>query len=183
VVTTPGDALALNFPSYANAADDTTGILSSTMASFTLDLWFAGTGVGQVAGNLVSEWGQSGTYNGYNISCISLSNNNVYVGFWTGALYQLNVGTYIRNTWTHVAYTYFSGTITGYLNGVQIASASVTKSPPTTSYYALASYGNPYPYGTSCYIGAFKIYGTFLSSGQVKQNYNALAPHFGRPMI
>jgi len=144
-------------------------------------MWFSAAG--GVAGNLLAEWGQS-YYGGYNISDISVSGNNVYVGFWNGSsLYQLNVGTYIGNTWTHVAYTYSSGTVVGYLNGVQTASASSTKSPPSTSFFALAGQGNPYGSQLVCAIGAFKVYGAALSATQIKQNYNALAPHFGRPTI
>jgi len=179
-ISTPGDALALSFFSSGYSWDPT-GIVNSTISSFTIDMWFSAAG--GVSGNLLAEWGQS-YYGGYNISDISVSGNNVYVGFWNGSFpYQLNVGTYIGNTWTHVAYTYSSGTVVGYLNGVQTASASSTKSPPSTSFFALAGQGNPYGSQLVCAIGAFKVYGAALSATQIKQNYNALAPHFGRPTI
>jgi hypothetical protein len=180
-ISTPGDALALSFYSSGYSWDPT-GIAASTISSYTIDIWFSAAG--GVAGNLLAEWGQS-YYGGYNIASVSLTGNTMYVGYYAGgsSAFQISVGTYIGNTWTHVAFTYSSGTLIGYANGVQISSTTGTKSAPGTSFFALAGQGNPYGSQLVCAIGAFKVYGAALSATQIKQNYNALAPHFGRPTI
>jgi len=186
IVSTPGDALGLsaifgkNGTSYAY---DPTGIASSSIASYTIDMWFLAAA--NVSGNLLAEWGQA-AYGGYNIASISLTGNTMYVGYYAGgsAQSQISVGSYIGNTWTHVAFTYNgSGTLIGYANGVQIASATYNKVVPGTSFFAIGGQGNPYGSVLICTIGTFKIYASALSAAQVKQNYNALAPHFGQPMI
>lgn len=160
-------------------AQDLTGITSSVISTYTFDIWFyAASGA---SGNMVGELGQA-SQGGWNVMMMSVSGNTIYVGFWQGSVYQLSLGTYTANTWTHVCYTYSGSTVTGYVNGVYVAVGSGGKQWPSAAYYGVASSANPYG-NLACRIGAFKIYSSALTAIQIKQNYNALAPRFGLATI
>jgi len=174
--STPGGstAIVLDGSSYAQ---DQTGITSSTLYLYTLDLWFY-SAAGQSA-SIVGEGGQQ-NIGGWNVTVISVESNTVSVGFWIGGVYRLSVGSYTANTWTHVAYSYnnTTGAVIGYLNGQRVATGTATKQWPTTIFYTTGGGMNPFGNFTG-QIGAFKVYNTVLTDAQVNQNYNALRSRFG----
>lgn len=181
--TCPGgsNVFVFNGSSYAM---DQTGIANSSITSFTMDMWINPSGDGV----LISEMGQGGSpNNGYHTENMGLVSGTVRCGYWC-CPFSYSLGSYTTNTWLHVVYTYdnSTGNTIGYLNGIQTATATSSKSPPGTSFFAMAaaegtSFGNSSGY--SGQIGAYKIYGIALTAVQVKQNYNALASRFGLPNI
>jgi hypothetical protein len=177
-LTTNSYAVVFNGSSYAQ---DLTGITSSTMYSYTLDVWFyAAAGA---SGSVIGELGQP-SLSPWSLTLISINSNTISVGFYSGAQYKLSVGSYSANTWTHVSYTYNDTTkvIIGYVNGVYVTSATVTKLWPTTVYLTAGGAAVPDTTFTGR-IGAFKVYNSILTADQIKQNYNALAGRYGLGLI
>jgi hypothetical protein len=176
--TTASSAVILDGTAYAQ---DLTGITSSTMYSYTLDVWFYAAA--NVSGSVIGELGQP-TLGNWSLTLISINSNTISVGFYSGAQYKLSVGSYTANTWTHVSYTYNNTTkvIIGYVNGVYVSTATVTKLWPTTVYLTTGGAAVPNTNFTGR-IGAFKVYNSVLSATDVKQNYNSLASRYGLSQI
>lgn len=185
--STPGSSTAVVFNGTSQYAMDQTGIAAgpANSSTFTIDLWFYAAA--SVSGSIISEMGQSGSpASGWNVTMMYLSGNTVYAAFWVGGVYSLSLGAYTANTWTHVCYTYSGTSVVGYKNGVQVSTGTASKQYPGSGYYCLAGGGNPYfttGADLACRIGAYKCYGSTLSSTQVKQNYNALCTRFGLSTI
>jgi hypothetical protein len=176
--TTASSAVILDGTAYAQ---DLTGITSSTMYSYTLDVWFYAAA--NVSGSVIGELGQA-SLGSWSLTLISITSNIISIGFWSGAVYKLSVGSYTANTWTHVSYTYNNTTkvIIGYVNGVYVSTATVTKLWPTTVYLTTGGAAVPNANFTGR-IGAFKVYNSVLSATDVKQNYNSLASRYGLSQI
>jgi hypothetical protein len=176
--TTASSAVVLNGTAYAQ---DLTGITSSTMYSYTLDVWFYAAA--NVSGSVIGELGQA-SLGGWSLTLISITSNIISVGFYSGAQYKLSVGSYTANTWTHVSYTYNNSTkvIIGYVNGVYVSTGTVTKLWPTAVYLTTGGAAVPNANFTGR-IGAFKVYNSVLSATDVKQNYNSLASRYGLSQI
>jgi hypothetical protein len=177
-LTTASSAVIFDGSSYAQ---DLTGITSSTMYSFTLDVWFYAAA--NASGSVIGELGQP-TLGNWSLTLISINSNTISVGFYSGAQYKLSVGSYTANTWTHVSYTYNNTTkvIIGYVNGIYVTSATVTKLWPTTVYLTTGGAAVPDTNFTGR-IGAFKVYNSVLTRAQIRQNYNALAGRYGFGLI
>jgi len=176
--TTASSAVVLNGSAYAQ---DLTGILSSTMFSFTLDVWFYAAA--NITGSVIGELGQA-SLGPWSVTLISIATNTISVGFWTGSFYKLSIGSYTANTWTHVSYTYNNSTkaILGYKNGVYVSTSTATKLWPTSVYLTTGGAANP-DITFAGRIGAFKVYNSVLSATDVKQNYNSLASRYGLSQI
>ena len=176
--TTDSYAVVFNGSAYAQ---DLTGITSSTMYSFTLDVWFYAAA--NATGSVIGELGQVGL-GGWELTLISISTNTISVGFWTGAVYKLSVGSYTANTWTHVSFSYNASTnaVIGYVNGLSVSTGTATKLWPTTVYLTTGGRTHPNTIFTGR-IGAFKVYNSVLSAADIKQNYNALAGRYGLGLI
>ena len=176
--TTDSYAVVLNGSAYAQ---DLTGITSSTMYSYTLDVWFYAAA--NASGSVIGELGQP-TLGSWSVTLISINTNTISVGFYSGTHYKLSVGSYTANTWTHVSYTYNNSTnaVIGYVNGIYVTSATVTKLWPTTVYLTTGGAAVPDTNFTGR-IGAFKVYNSVLTANEIKQNYNALAERYGRGLI
>jgi hypothetical protein len=104
-----------------------------------------------------------------------------YSGFYTdnAGVYGASFFGYTSNTWTHVAYSYSSGTLVHYKNGANMGTSyNYHKIWPGTVYFTVGGYANPY--GTFAgQIGAVKVYNAVLSDAQVLQNFNALKGRYG----
>jgi hypothetical protein len=184
-VATPGGPNAIVFAG-SQYAQDQTGVSTSTTFSYTIDVWFyAADGA---SGCIVGEQGGVGVPNGWNDAFVAIDGTNVVnVGFWNGSTtYKVSCGSYSANTWTHVSYSYSISTnaIIGYVNGVQVATATNTKLWSGTNRICISLGGQANPNNNfTGRIGAFKWYNVVLSATDVKQNYNALASRFGLSQI
>jgi hypothetical protein len=184
-VATPGGQNAMVFAG-SQYAQDQTGVSTATTFPYTIDVWFyAAAGA---SGCIVGEQGGVGVPNGWNDAFVAVDGANVVnVGFWNGSTtYKVSCGSYSANTWTHVSYTYSISTnaIIGYVNGVQVATATNTKQWPNTNRISMSLGGQANPNTNfTGRIGAFKWYNVVLSATEVKQNYNALASRFGLSQI
>ncbi len=178
--TTDSYAVVLNGSAYAQ---DLTGITSSTMYSYTLDVWFYAAA--NASGSVIGELGQ-GSLGGWSATLISINTNTISVGFWIGSFYKLSVGSYTANTWTHVSYSYNSSTnaVVGYVNGVSVSTGTATKQWPPSGSVFLTTGGQTNPdTAFTGRIGAFKIYNSVLTANDIRQNYNALAGRYGLGLI
>ena len=177
-LTTASSAVVFDGTAYAQ---DLTGILSSTMYSYTLDVWFYAAA--NATGSIIGEQGQA-SLGGWQLTLISINSNTISVGFWTGAVYKLSLGSYTANTWTHVSYSYNASTsaVIGYVNGVSVSTATATKLWPTTVYLTTGGQTHPNTIFTGR-IGAFKVYNSVLSAADIRQNYNALEGRYGLGLI
>ena len=173
---TPGGSTALVFDG-SSYAQDQTGITSTTMYSYTLDIWFYAAA--NVSGCIVGEQGSAGLPSIWNVILINIESNTINIGFWNGNVYKLSLGSYTANTWTHVSctYDYSTSTLVGYVNGAYVATGTSTKQWPTTMYISLAANANPNPKFTGR-IGPFKLYSAVLNATQVSQNYTGIRSRF-----
>ena len=179
-LTTGSSAVIFDGTAYAQ---DLTGITSSTMYSYTLDVWFYAAA--NASGSIIGELGQA-SLGTWTITLISINTNTISVGFWNGSVYKLSVGSYTANTWTHVSYSYNSSTnaVIGYVNGANVSTGTATKQWPPSGSVFLTTGGQANPDATfTGRIGAFKVYNSVLSDTEVKQNYNALAGRYGLGLI
>lgn len=174
--TTPGGSTALVFDG-SSYAQDQTGITSTTMYSYTLDIWFYAAA--NVSGCIVGEQGSVGLPSIWNVTLINIESNTINIGFWNGNVYKLSLGSYTANTWTHVSctYDYSTSTLVGYVNGAYVATGTSTKQWPMTMYISLAANANPNPKFTGR-IGPFKLYSAVLNATQVSQNYTGIRSRF-----
>lgn len=174
--TTPGGSTALVFDG-SSYAQDQTGITSTTMYSYTLDIWFYAAA--NVSGCIVGEQGSVGLPSIWNVILINIESNTINIGFWNGNVYKLSLGSYTANTWTHVSctYDYSTSTLVGYVNGAYVATGTSTKQWPMTMYISLAANANPNPKFTGR-IGPFKLYSAVLNATQVSQNYTGIRSRF-----
>ena len=177
-LTTAPSAVIFNGSAYAQ---DLTGITSSTMFSYTLDVWFYAAA--NVTGSVIGELGQ-GSLGGWSVTLISINTNTIFIGFWQGSFYKLSVGSYTANTWTHVSYSYNSSTntIIGYVNGVSVSTGTATKLWPGSVFLTTGGQANP-DITFAGRIGAFKVYNSVLTADQIRQNYNSLAGRYGLSTI
>ena len=178
VATPGGTALSYDGSSYAQ---DGTGITSSTMYSYTLDVWFYAAA--NATGSVIGELGQA-SLGGWSVTMICVESNIINVGFWQGSFYKLSLGSYTANTWTHVSYSYNASTnaVVGYVNGVSVSTGTATKLWPTTVFLSTGGQANPNATFIGR-IGAFKVYNSVLSAADIRQNYNALAGRYGLSLI
>lgn len=99
---------------------------------------------------------------------------------WTGAP-VVRLATLVPGTYYHTAMVYNAGTITSYLNGVQVGTATLN----------LTTY-DIYPHGTQLYVGGIRhLYATntdinvvrgynrALSATEVSQNFQSVRRRFG----
>lgn len=158
--------------------------------AYTIEVWFYvsfTTNMNQTV-NIVGEMGQSGApYSGYNWTVIQLRNRQIQIGPYTfNNLAGLNLGTYFPGRWYQVVLTNSANgtsTLTGYVNGAFVASASYTRSAPAASYYTLGGPANNNNTYFNGYIGFYRNYSFVLNATQVKQNYNSLCERYGLSII
>ncbi|MDE1762478.1 MAG: LamG domain-containing protein, partial [Candidatus Micrarchaeota archaeon] len=141
---------------------------------YSFSLWVYPTASNGV---LINElWQQSPTGTGHTPLLEIVSGNLWMYGAGEGTCKYL--GPIATNRWTHVAETYNGATLTGYVNGTLIATASFTRSvdpTPTSQFYTLG-----YPNTANCGSGLpftgevanYQFYNVTLSGVQVKSLYN-----------
>lgn len=101
---------------------------------FSLSIWVYPESAN---GMIIDERGQAGLAGQWagsiwQDSWLNLVSGTVYMSIWQGAGANActSLGTIPLNRWSNIAMTYASGTLSGYINGVYQAHASVTRSAP-----------------------------------------------------
>jgi hypothetical protein len=153
----------------------------TTFPNESVFVWFYPTSAGQI----VSELGQATIDFGYHDSNIEISSGGV-ISFatWGGSLVNKVVSSAKSfNTWYQLGFTYSGTTLTAYINGASIGTATLTRQPPTALYFGLCAIDSITNMGTPGYAGGrmgnFMFYNRGLSSSEVLQNYNATKSRFG----
>ena len=153
----------------------------TTFPNESVFVWFYPTSAGQI----VSELGQETIDFGYHDSNIEISSGGV-ISFatWGGSLVNKVVSSAKSfNTWYQLGFTYSGTTLTAYINGASIGTATLTRQPPTALYFGLCAIDSTTNMGTAGYAGGrmgnFMFYNRGLSSSEVLQNYNAQKTRFG----
>jgi hypothetical protein len=153
----------------------------TTYPNESVFVWFYPTSAGQI----VSELGQATIDFGYHDSNIEISGSGV-ISFatWGGNLTNKVVSSAKSfNTWYQLGFTYSGTTLTAYINGASIGTATLTRQPPTALYFGLCAIDSITNMGTPGYaggrLGNFIFYNRGLSATEVLQNYNAQKGRFG----
>jgi hypothetical protein len=106
---------------YVTMADNTALNLAS--GDFTIECWFYQT-VSGASGPLWHRFnGNYATQGDFQYALYTNSDNTVTVRPYSGSVtdYTINVGSFVPNTWNHVALVRTGNTFYGYLNGVRAA--------------------------------------------------------------
>ena len=159
-------ANALNFQQAGSNYINVPNSASITLGnSFTIEAWVNYSGTSRT---IIDK----GAYD--NLLSLNPAGDNK-LGFYsanTGA-WRYSTGTIPQNTWTHVAVTLNSGTLTFYINGVASGTGSVT---PTSSTGAL-NIGRQGP--TNCFCNAYngsmdelRIWNVARTANQILSNLN-----------
>ena len=155
----------------------------------TLEMWVR---TSSDNGVVLSEQGNSPINTGWHDSQMEIVSGSLKMAVWTAVGFStvLNVGTVTRNVWQQYVLTYnvATSTLSGYLNGVNTASAgSITRASPQSSGSPQLYYMWMYPDSTSLGDGSglagdwsiFRVYNRALSTAEVLQNFNATKTRYG----
>jgi len=111
-----------------------------------------------------------------------------YFGLWNGLGITSDTGTALEyDTWYHMMLTYNGTTLKGYINGAEVASASVTFDSPhddsETDHYLLWGASDTTNMGDGTYfngnMGEIRAYDDAITADQVLSNYNATKSRYG----
>jgi hypothetical protein len=109
-------------------------------------------------------------------------------GLWNGAGTTKDTGSALSyNTWYHMVITYNGTTLKGYINGAEVASASVTFDSPhddgLTVHHLLWGAGSGTNMGDGTYyngnMAEIRTYSDALTAPEVLANYNATKSRYG----
>jgi hypothetical protein len=109
-------------------------------------------------------------------------------GLWNGAGITKDTGAALTyNAWYHMVITYNGTTLKGYINGAEVASASVTYDSPhddgLTVQHLLWGAGNATNMGDGTYyngnMAEIRTYSDALTAPEVLANYNATKSRYG----
>jgi hypothetical protein len=152
----------------------------TTFPNESVFVWFYPTSAGQI----VSELGQAAINTLWHDSNIEISSGGlISFATWGGNLTNKVVSTAKSfNTWYNLGFTYSGTTLTAYINGSSIGTATFTRQTTTALYFGLCAISIT-NMGTEGYAGGrmgnFMFYNRGLSSSEVLQNYNATKSRFG----
>lgn len=159
---------------------NTTNIIQYFTSSFSHFIWY----YPQTAGQIVVELGQTTINVGWHDSNIEISTSGSFsFSTWHSGLSNKVVST-VRNfnQWYHLGMTYTGTTLTAYINGINIGTASFTRNVPSNLYYALCA-NDSTNMGTYAFssgrIGTFSVYNRGLNNIEVLQLYNTTKGRFG----
>ena len=140
------------------------------------------------AGQIVSELGQSSINTAWHTSNIEISSAGAFsFSTWHSGLGNKVVSSnQSLNQRYHLVFSYNGTTLTAYINGESIGTATFTRQAAYNNgyqtHYALCAIDST-NMGTSGYAGArissFSVYNRSLTSIEVKQNFNAVRGRYG----
>jgi hypothetical protein len=140
-------------------------------------------------GVIVAEIGQATINTAWHDSNIEiLSSGVVCFSMWHGSLVNKVSSTAKSfNNWYHLGWTYSGTTITAYINGASVGTATLSRQAPFNNgfnlHYALGAadgtdMGSD---GSFCAmrVGSFQVYNRALTAGEVLTNYNSNKAAYG----
>jgi hypothetical protein len=149
-----------------------TGTFASIPSSVTLSAWIYPTAGGVV----LDEIGSGGGWHDSQMEV--LSTGEIKVGYWTGSLSSISLGTFSLNAWHHVVLTYDTTSTTGkgYVDGVFRNSMVLTKQwPGSALQYGIGYADVATNMGDGTYfngkIDDVRIYNRALSASEVSTLY------------
>ena len=119
------------------------------------------------------------------------SSGAISFSLWHGSLTtRITSSNLSFNRWYYVGLTYEGTTLSAFINGIRIGTATLTRQVPSdynyATHYAIGAQDNS-NMGTSAYlngaIGSYKIYNRALSRLEILQNYKAQRGRFGLQTI
>jgi hypothetical protein len=177
-VTLPNlTGVSLNGTTGQITTTNTAPDLSGTSATWEMWLWPASGGSYQG----VMEIANSKTGTPTNAS-LTLENSGTYLRVWVGGTLEITASKAMTpNAWNHVMLTWShvpgSGTLTLYLNGVNVgALSSITTMPSITGYYRIGFESPPTwsTYFFDGYLSHVSVYPSALTSTQVQNHYSTM---------
>ena len=161
---------------YANFGSN---ILTSSTTEISCFFWIYPVSDGII----LSVLGQSSINTGYHHSSIEIgSSGELRMSLWHGNLNNKVTSSLSFNSWNNVGFTYSGTTLTGYLNGSSVGTATFTWSKTSNFYFGIMAEDST-NMGTSAYghgnVSNFFIYKKALTASEVLKNYNALKVRFG----
>jgi Concanavalin A-like lectin/glucanases superfamily len=151
---------------------------SNTEASFFL--W-----VNPVNGGvLLNILGQETPGISYHHSAIDITGGGVVsMSLWHGSLSnKVTSSALALNQWYNIGFTYIGTTLTGYLNGQDIGTATLTWNKNSVMHIGLCAVDATFMgsgLAGNCSIASVAVYDRALSLVEVQQNFNALRGRFG----
>jgi len=139
-------------------------------------------------GVIVSELGSASINTAWHDSNIEMSSGGlISFSVWHGGLVnRVTSSSKSFNTWYNLGWTYSGTTLTAYINGASIGTATLTRQPPFNSgynlHYALgAEDGTNMGEGSYCAmrVGSFQVYNRGLTADEVATNYNTYKAIYG----
>jgi hypothetical protein len=140
-------------------------------------------------GIIVSEIGQAAINVSWHDSNIEITSAGVICfSVWHGGLTNKVSSTEKSfNTWYNLGWTYSGTTLTAYINGASIGTATLTRAPPFNSgnnlHYALGAEDSTKmdSDGSFCAmrVGSFQVYNRGLTADEVATNYNTYKAIYG----
>jgi hypothetical protein len=140
-------------------------------------------------GIIVSEIGQATINVSWHDSNIEITSAGVICfSVWHGGLTNKVSSTAKSfNTWYNLGWTYSGTTLTAYINGASIGTATLTRSAPFNNgnnlHYALGAIDGTKMDSDGSYcamsVGSFQVYNRGLTADEVATNYNTYKAIYG----
>ena len=140
-------------------------------------------------GIIVSEIGQAAINQSWHDSNIEITSSGVVdFSVWHGSLSnKVSSAAKSFNNWYHLGWTYSGTTLTAYINGASVGTATLTRQAPFNNgfnlHYALGAadgtrMGSD---GSFCAmnVGSFQVYNRALTADEVLTNYNSNKATYG----
>ncbi len=179
IATTPGGYNAIDVSAVSTSFSQASSI--TLTGAMTMDIWFLLSNTMTSGTTLLNEGSNATGTTSSSISLVYSATVGDRLRFVvSGTTFDTSfVGGVYRNQWHHMALVIpGTGTQTcvGYWNGTSNLSRSIGVTRPTQSFFSNSG-------GLRGMIGDMKVYSVALDASEVRQNYNALAPYYGRPTI
>jgi len=140
-------------------------------------------------GIIVSEIGQAIINTSWHDSNIEITSLGVICfSVWHGSLTNKVSSTAKSfNNWYHLGWTYSGTTLTAYINGASVGTATLTRSAPFNNgynlHYALGAADSTKTDSDGSYcamrVGSFQVYNRALTADEVTTNYNSNKSNYG----
>ena len=155
--------------------------------TFSAGAWVYPTAAGVVL-QITNTAGPGVAYHHSSLEFVGAVNPVPNFGLWNGTGITKDTGSALSyNTWYHMVITYNGTTLKGYINGAEVASASVTYDSPhddgETDHYLLWGAATLTNMGDGTYyngrMAEIRTYSDALTAPEVLANYNATKSRYG----